>query len=217
VAVGVGGEVVAKLAGVTVDRAGRRVLDGQELEVCAGTLTVVRGRSGSGKTTMLRILSGLERPDGGTVTVMDTDLSTLDRAGLAALRRRRVGVAGQGTALLEALDVTENLELAREVRGLPPAPDVLATWVEALGLAPLRHRPVRVLSGGERQRVALARVLVVDPSIAVLDEPTSQQDEANAQRLADVLTAAARRGTAVVAASHDPILIEAADSVVTLT
>jgi ABC-type lipoprotein export system ATPase subunit len=202
---------------VTVDRAGRRVLDGQELEVRAGTVTVVRGRSGSGKTTMLRILSGLERPDKGTVTVLDTDLSALDRTGLAALRRLRIGVAGQGTALLEALDVTENLEVARQVRGLPADPERVDSWIDALGLATLRHRPVRVLSGGERQRVALARVLVVDPRVAVLDEPTSQQDEANAQRLAGVLTAAARQGTAVVAASHDPILIAAADSVVTLS
>jgi energy-coupling factor transporter ATP-binding protein EcfA2 len=83
-------------------------------------------------------------------------------------------------------------------------------------LGPLRHRPVRVLSGGERQRVSVARVLAVQPTIAVLDEPTSQQDEANAEQVMGVLVAAARSGLAVIAATHDPVLVAAADAVVTL-
>jgi energy-coupling factor transporter ATP-binding protein EcfA2 len=112
--------------------------------------------------------------------------------------------------------VLENLALIREARGLPADPDLVRHWLDALGLDALRHRHVRVLSGGERQRVSVARVLAAEPAIAVLDEPTSQQDEANAERLVGVLVAAARRGTAVVAATHDPVLVAAADEVVTL-
>jgi ABC-type lipoprotein export system ATPase subunit len=211
------GAVLASLTGVTIDRAGRRLLDGRSLDVVAGALTAVRGRSGSGKTTLLRLLAGLDRPDAGTVTVAGTDLATLDRTGLADLRRRHVAVAGQGTALLETLDVVGNLELAREVRRLPADPDAVAHWIDAFGLGGVRHRPARVLSGGERQRVALARVFVAEPAIAVLDEPTSQQDEANAEHIVAALREAARAGVAVIAATHDPVLVDAADTVVTLT
>jgi ABC-type lipoprotein export system ATPase subunit len=209
------GEEVVELSGVTVDRDGRRVLSGQDLRLRRGTLTVIQGRSGSGKTTLLRVLTGLERPDTGVVRVLGTDLGGLDRTALADLRRRYVSLAGQGNALIETLDVIGNLELVRQARGLEPT-DALDGWLIEIGLEPLRHRPVRVLSGGERQRVSLARVLAVEPVIAVLDEPTSQQDEANAERIVGVLLAAARRGAAVVAATHDPVLVRAADEVVRL-
>ncbi|HKT01802.1 MAG TPA: ATP-binding cassette domain-containing protein, partial [Rugosimonospora sp.] len=210
------GEPVAALAGITVDRGGRRVLDGQELSLRRAALTVVRGRSGSGKSTLLRILAGLERPDAGTAEVAGERLDSLDRTALAGVRRRHIGVAAQSAALIETLDVQDNLALIREARGLPPDPELVRHWLAALGLDALRHRHVRVLSGGERQRVSVARVLAAEPEIAVLDEPTSQQDEANAERLVGVLVAAARQGTAVVAATHDPVLVAAADSVVTL-
>jgi ABC-type lipoprotein export system ATPase subunit len=148
--------------------------------------------------------------------VAGADLAGLDRAARAALRRRHVCIAGQDTILVDTVDVDANLDLVRLARGLPPDGDLVEAWVRALGLAPVRHRPVRVLSGGERQRVAAARVLAVAPDLAVLDEPTSRQDEAHAEGVAAALVAAARAGTAVVAATHDPVLAAAADTVVTL-
>jgi ABC-type lipoprotein export system ATPase subunit len=210
------GEEVVTVAGVTAERGGRRVLEGTDLRLRKGSLTVVWGRSGSGKTTLLRILAGLERPDAGTVEVLGTELSGLDRAGLAELRRHHVAVSAQQSVLVETLDVVGNLELARQARGLDVTGELLDEWLDTLGLAALRHRPVRVLSGGERQRVAVARVLAAEPAVAVLDEPTSQQDEANVHRVVAVLVEAARRGTAVVAATHDPVLAAAADTVLTL-
>jgi ABC-type lipoprotein export system ATPase subunit len=148
--------------------------------------------------------------------MLGTDLSTLDRAGLAGLRRRHMCVTAQSVALVETLDVTANLELLRQIRGLAADPALVAAVIDELGLTGLRQRPVRVLSGGERQRVAVARVLAAEPAVALLDEPTSQQDEANAERLVAVVAAAARRGTAVIAATHDPVLVAAAQSVITL-
>jgi ABC-type lipoprotein export system ATPase subunit len=207
---------VAELAGVRVRRGGVEVFSAHDLTLRAGTLTVVSGPSGSGKTTLLRVLTGLERPDEGRVTVAGTDLAGLDRAGLAGLRRGYVAVCGQDGALAETLNVDDNLELAREARGLADSPELVARWRDGLGLTGVRHRPVRVLSGGERQRVAVARSLSVQPVLAVLDEPTSQQDEANAERVVAVLVAAARSGMAVITATHDPVLIEAADVVVDL-
>ena len=212
-----GDDAVVQLHGIGVVRAGRTVLDRLNLTLAPGTLTVIRGRSGSGKTTLLRLVAGLERPDTGTVRVCGVDLITLDRAGLAGLRRDRMAVAGQGSALLEAMSAAENLRLARQVRGLPDDPEREEHWLAGLGLASLAHRPVRVLSGGERQRVSVARSLIVAPTLAVLDEPTSQQDEANAQRLMTALVDAARSGGTLLVASHDPVLVAAADVVVTLT
>ena len=233
-----GSEVVASLSGITVDRGGRRVLDRQDLQVRSGSLTVVQGRSGSGKTTLLRVLCGLERPDAGSVVVLGHDLARLDRPALAALRRRHIAVASQTTTLLDTLDVVENLRLVRLARGLAPSASLRADhlapsaslradhlaqsdaaidgWIDALGLGPLRHRPVRALSGGERQRLSVVRVLVASPDVAVLDEPTSRQDEAHAELLVRALADAAAAGMAVVVATHDPVLVAAADSVVTL-
>jgi putative ABC transport system ATP-binding protein len=203
--------------GVTAERGGRRVLDGIDLRLRRGSLTVVWGRSGSGKTTLLRVLAGLERPDAGTVEVHGVDLARLDRAGLAELRRRHLAISAQQAVLVETLDVVGNLELVRQARGLDVTAGLVDHWLDTLGLTALRHRPVRVLSGGERQRVAVARVLAAEPAVAVLDEPTSQQDEANVHRVVAVLVDAARRGTAVATATHDPVLAAAADAVLTLT
>jgi ABC-type lipoprotein export system ATPase subunit len=210
------GEQVAALRDVAVERDGRTVLDRVELDLHAATLSVVQGRSGSGKTTLLRVLAGLERPDHGVVRVAGIDLAGLDRAGLAELRRRHIAVAGQSVALLDTMDIGENIDLVRVARGLPVDPDRVEEWIVALGLAAVRGRPVRVLSGGERQRVAVARVLAAEPRIAILDEPTSRQDEAHAELVTAALVAAARRGVAVLAASHDPILSAAADAIVDL-
>jgi len=207
---------VAKLDGVSVTHGGRAVLAGVDLVVHAGRLTVIQGRSGSGKTTLLRVLTGLERPDHGAVSVSGLDLAGLDRAGLARLRRDQVAIASQGGALVEGLDVHGNLMLALQARGLPADGAAVDGWIEATGLAALRHRPVPALSGGERQRVAVARALVTERRLVVADEPTSAQDEAGAERLVEVLVQATARGHAMVVATHDPVLVAAADDVLTL-
>jgi ABC-type lipoprotein export system ATPase subunit len=184
-----------------------------DLEVLTGEMLVVRGRSGAGKSTLLRLLVGLDRPEAGRIEVDGVDLSACDRAALAELRRRVAAVVTQDVHLAEAADVAANLELARTVRGLPAEAAEVNRWLEVLGLGGLRHRPVRVLSGGERQRVAVARALATRPRLVVLDEPTSQLDEAGAETLAAVLADAAGEGTAVVVATHDPVLVDAAGRV----
>ena len=209
-----GGEVVARLDRVSVRYADVAVLDGLDLEVRAGRLAVVAGRSGSGKSTLLRALTGLAPVDAGTVTLLGADLGALGRDARAGVRRSGVAVAAQGGSLVDTLDAVGNLALARAARGLPGDDARNAALLRSLGLGSLLRRQVGSLSGGERQRVAVARTLAVDPVLAVLDEPTSQLDEAGAELVAAALGAAADRGCAVVVASHDPVLLAAADTVV---
>ena len=211
-----GSQPAARLQAVRVVRAGREVLAAVDLEVMPGRLTVVRGPSGAGKTTLLRVATGLEQPASGRAILAGVDLAGLDRAARAVLRRDHVALAGQGGGLVDALDVAENLALARDARGRPHDPGVVQAWVDALGLHAVRHRRVGLLSGGERQRALVARVLSCGVGLVVLDEPTSQQDEANAERVVAVLRAAAATGTAVLSATHDPVLVDAAQTVLTL-
>lgn len=199
------------------DRGRRSVLRGVDLDVEPGVLHVLRGRSGSGKTTLLRLLVGLERPDGGSVWLDGHYLNALDRTGLARCRRDCVAVVGQEIQLAETVDVRTNIDLALTVRGLPA--DAVATQevVDLLHLTPFAHRQVRQLSGGERQRCAVARALVVPAPLVVLDEPTSQLDEASAEHLAHALRAIANGGRrSVLVASHDPVLVAAAGTVTDL-
>jgi ABC-type lipoprotein export system ATPase subunit len=209
------GPSVARLDAVTVAYADVPVLDRVDLDVRAGRMLLVTGRSGSGKSTLLRVLTGMAAVDSGTVTLLGADLAALSRDGRAGVRRQGVAVAAQGGALIDTLDAVGNLALARAARGLPEDRDRLLEQLASLGLAAQAHRPVGSLSGGERQRVSVARTLVVDPVLAVLDEPTSQLDEANAELVAAALGTAADGGVAVVVASHDPVLQAAADAVVT--
>ena len=204
------------MIGIVKSYAGRRVLSGSDLDLRVGELTVVRGPSGVGKSTLLRLLLGLERPDAGVVTLDGTDLAGLGRTALAALRRRLTAYAGQDVQLAETVDGATNLDLARTVRGLPEDPVVVAETLGRLDLLPLAGRQVRLLSGGERQRVAVARALAVSPQLLVCDEPTSQLDEASAQRMAAVLRASAHGGATVLVATHDPVVAAEADQVIDL-
>jgi ABC-type lipoprotein export system ATPase subunit len=197
----------------------RRVLDGFDADLRAGRLTALSGRSGSGKTTILRLLAGLERPDAGTVAVAGQDLGELDRAGLAGLRTTAVGLVAQEVGLLAFLTARENVALALRRRGvaIEEADARAATWLERVGLAERADQRVARLSGGERQRVAIARALVAEPRVLLVDEPTSRLDEANAAAVSALLAEVAHaHGTAVVCASHDAQLLKQADARIAL-
>jgi putative ABC transport system ATP-binding protein len=174
------------------------------------TFTAVSGRSGSGKSTLLRLLAGLELPDAGRVLVVDVVLGDHDRDGLAAVRARHVGVVAQEPQLLAFLTAAEQAAFA--------ASDQQArTWLAAVGLTERAEQRVGRLSAGERQRVAIARALAGGRGLLLVDEPTSRLDEANAAAVAELLHRAAHvHGAAVVCATHDPIVIEAADTELSL-
>jgi ABC-type lipoprotein export system ATPase subunit len=194
-------------------------LTGIDADVAPRGVHVLTGPSGSGKSTLLRIVAGLDRPDAGRVTVLGTDLATLDRDALAAFRADRVGVAEQARGLVPFLDVRENLELAASLHrpaARPRGPDLSDTpaaidaILEELGLAGLARRRPSDLSAGERTRVAIGRALVAGPALLLLDEPTATLDRVNAATIGALLRRLGR-DRAILVATHDPALIEVAD------
>jgi len=205
------GDIVVETDGLTkVHGRGARateVFRDLSLAFAAGAFSAVTGPSGTGKSTLLHLLAGLDRPTGGDVRVLGTALSGLDATGLALLRRSSIGLVTQGTDLVPFLTARETVELALSLRGA--APDGAAPALAAVGLAELAEERVARLSMGERQRVAIARALAAKPALLLADEPTARLDEANARAVGALFAELAwATGTAIVCATHDPVLIE---------
>jgi len=213
------GAVAAELVGVRKAFGSRIVFDGIDAGFRRGQVTVVAGRSGSGKSTMLFMLAGLERPDAGAVLVAGQPLSPLDRAQLADLRRAQVGVVGQDPGLVAFLTARENVAMALTVRGVDPeqAAAIAGERLASVGLAERAGQLVSRLSAGERQRVAIARAVAPGPQLLLVDEPTSRLDEVSARGVAALLRREAHEGgLAVVCATHDPVVLEQADEAIAL-
>jgi ABC-type lipoprotein export system ATPase subunit len=203
------GKVVASMDGITVRYGQRIALDGVDLRAHAGALTCVTGRSGSGKSTLLSVLAGMQRPDGGSVTVLGEPLEP-SRERLAARRARQIATAGQQPGLAGFLSPVENITLTLAARGVPDEEGEARAREELreLGLSHRADQRVERLSAGERQRVAIARALAARAPLVLLDEPTSRLDQGSAELVADRLAATAAEGwTAVVCATHDPLVI----------
>ena len=193
------------------------VLDGVGFELDGGRLHAVTGPSGSGKTTLLHLLAGLALPDAGSIAVEDVELTTLDRAARAALRREKIAYVGQQAGLVPHLSALENVELVLSLRGLDGGTAAAFAALDSVGLGERATQRVARLSQGERARVAIARALVVRPRLLLADEPTSRLDGANAISVAILLARlAGETGAAVVCATHDPLVIEQAQSTVSL-
>jgi ABC-type lipoprotein export system ATPase subunit len=194
------------------------VLDGLDLELRSGRLHAVAGPSGSGKTTLLHLLAGLELPDAGSVTVDGVELTSLNRAGRAGLRRAKIAYVGQQAGLVPHLSALENVELALALRGLEQGRFSALEALESVGLGERTTQRVGRLSQGERARVAIARAIASRPAVLLADEPTSRLDGANAISVAVLLARLAQStGAAVVCATHDPLVIEQAESQISLS
>ncbi|UPK73831.1 ABC transporter ATP-binding protein [Nocardioidaceae bacterium SCSIO 66511] len=194
----IGGKLVAERV---VVRAGtRQILSEVSLYAAAGELVALTGPSGSGKTTLVNVAGGLLRPDEGTAT-LDGESTWLGSGD----PRPDVAFVLQSYGLVSILTAAENVSIALRARGvLPDAADSAAAHaLERVGITDLGERLVQELSGGQAQRVACARALVVDSALLLADEPTSELDEYNRDRVVGELRREAERGAAVVIATHD--------------
>jgi len=199
-----------RVDGLEVVRDGRCILRIDALELFPSRLTAVLGPSGSGKTTLLHVLAGLIRPDGGTLELRFEDGSS------GPLRRGDAALVPQAFGLVAALSVAENVALGARLAKRRIDHAAVAKVLEEVGLDGVERRLVRELSGGQQQRVAVARALVLAPRILLADEPTSELDAGNRERILHLLEDLASKGAMVVVASHDPAVAEAASAVVAL-
>ena len=197
----------------------RQVLSGFTHDFAPGRVTVITGRSGVGKTTLLKLVAGLDRPSSGQVMVDGHSLGDDSAEQRASLRRALIGYLSQEPAPIEFLSAEENAVLILRIRGweADAAAERAAQALIRAGLADRTRQRVHRLSAGEAQRLALARALASARGLLIVDEPTSRQDENNARAVAALLAAAAHEeGQTVICATHDPAVIRGADKVVRL-
>jgi ABC-type lipoprotein export system ATPase subunit len=188
-----------------------RAVDGISLEVRSGEFVALLGTSGSGKSSMLNLIAGLDRPTSGSVIVQDRDLAKLSREDLAKYRLHVVGMVFQSFNLIPSMTLTENVELpmrfAEVDRGKRLA--LAREGLQRVGLgARLDHRPSQ-LSGGEQQRAALARALINRPQLLLADEPTGNLDSHTGTEIMDMVSGFNRDlGMTVVMVTHERALAE---------
>jgi ABC-type lipoprotein export system ATPase subunit len=193
-------------------------VEGVDVQVRAGAVTALVGPSGSGKSTVLRLLACLDRPDSGEVLLDGAPVHLLAGRWRRQLRRRRIAFLESEPVrnLLAHLDAGANVRDAAHWRGGPHVAVDPEGALVAVGLGGRSAARVTDLSGGEQQRLALAVATAGFPSVVVADEPTASLDRATVAGVIDALAHQAVRGAAIVVATHDPVLVEAASYVVRL-
>lgn len=194
-----------------------RALDHVDLEVRRGDFAVLVGPSGSGKTTLLNLIGALDRPSEGRIWIGGTEIGTLDKAALSALRLRQIGFVFQEFNLIPVLSAIENVEFVMLLQGVPAAERQARArgLLEALGLGGLEHRRPGELSGGQQQRVAVARAVAAEPVIVLPDEPTANLDSHAGAALMDLMRRLnEEKGVTFVFSTHDPMVVERARRVI---
>jgi ABC-type polar amino acid transport system ATPase subunit len=203
------------IRGLAKSQGSRRVLVGIDAEVAEGAIVALVGASGSGKTSLLRCLNGLDPFDAGHVRIAGHDLEAGPARRLPARLRSDVGLVFQDYQLFPHLSVLDNVSLAPRVVGgqsRDAAESIARAWLERVGLAPRELARPSELSGGEKQRVALARALAQGARVLLLDEPTSALDSANRDEVRQLLLSSAREGLrrlTLLVVTHDRSFAEA--------
>jgi putative ABC transport system ATP-binding protein len=185
------------------------ILRGISLQIMAGETVSLVGPSGSGKSSLMMVLGGLERPTAGRVQIDGHDLGRFGEDALARLRRGAIGIVFQAFHLIPTMTALENVALPLELGGHADAFTAAAQGLAAVGLDHrLGHYPAQ-LSGGEQQRAAIARAFIAGPRLLLADEPTGNLDGATGRLVIDCLFEhQARHGTTLLLITHDPSLAE---------
>ncbi|PWM35501.1 MAG: peptide ABC transporter ATP-binding protein [Coriobacteriia bacterium] len=192
-------------------------LDDVSLTVEAGEFVAIVGSSGSGKSTMLHMIGGVDRPTSGTVYLNGQDVFARSDEQLAVFRRREVGLVYQFYNLVPVLDVVENMTLPVLLDGRPVNQKRLENKLHVLGLEGREHHLPNQLSGGQQQRVAVGRALMNSPAIVLADEPTGNLDTKNSAEIMALLRKSnAQLGQTLIVITHDEDIALSADRVVTI-
>jgi putative ABC transport system ATP-binding protein len=199
------------------DRKPVEILRGIDLDIARGEVVALLGPSGSGKSSLMAVLSGLEQASGGSLDVAGADFTSLDEDGLAAARRGRIGIVLQAFHLLPTMTAAENVATPMELAGAKDAQPRAIAELEAVGLGHRTgHYPTQ-LSGGEQQRVAIARATAPRPELIFADEPTGNLDVATGEEIIDLLFARrAETGATLLIITHDEALAKRCERVLTM-
>ncbi len=193
------------------------ILKGISLDIARGETVGLVGPSGSGKSSLLMLMGGLERATAGRVEVLGHDLTALDEDALARVRRHHMGVVFQSFHLIPTMTALENVATPLELAGAADAFERAEAELEAVGLGARVHHYPAQLSGGEQQRVALARAAAPRPKILLADEPTGNLDAATGVQIMDLLLGLnARHGATLILVTHAPELAERCNRVIRL-
>ncbi len=193
------------------------VLNGIDMSVAAGEILAITGPSGSGKSSLISVIAGLESATRGTVNVLGVDLGTASEATRTGLRRRDIGVVFQSFHLVPAMTALQNASLPLMLAGDPDCASKAADMLERVGLGHrLNHRP-SALSGGEQQRVAIARAFVALPRLILADEPTGNLDQETGEEVIRVMFSLVREtDAAMLMVTHDKSLAGQCDRIVAI-
>jgi len=189
------------------------VLRDVNLDVFVGEFVAVCGASGTGKTTLLNLVSGIDKPTSGTISVFGEDLTEKDEDYLSDFRCNKIGFVFQSYNLVSTLTVAENIAFPMEWsrKSAREIEERVSELLETLGIQHRENHFPAQLSGGEQQRMALARALANDPQLFLADEPTGNLDAVNAQKIIDILRMLKEKGKTVVVSTHDERIIQFAD------
>ena len=200
----------------TTGKVTTHALRGVDLEIARGSFSCIVGPSGHGKSTLMHLIGGLDRPNEGTVFIDGDEISRLSNSRLAALRARKIGFVFQFFNLLQGLTAEENVATAMMFAGTPEktqrerAQELLAL----VGLSEKLKAKPSELSGGQQQRVAIARALANDPEILMMDEPTGNLDSESEAEVLDTVFRLHKEGKTVIIVTHNPEIAKRAERVI---
>ena len=182
-----------------------------DLEIEDGNFIIIIGKSGSGKTTLINMLSGLLTPSSGNVLINDTDIYSLNDKNRSLFRNKNIGFIPQGQTGLQNLTILENILLPTLIYEKDDKKDLKINLLNDLDIIDLKDSYPNELSGGELRRMAIARSIIMNPSIVFADEPTGDLDEANTKIVLDILRKLANSGKTIIMVTHDKDAISYAD------
>lgn len=191
-----------------------KAVSGVSLTVERGAWVAIMGPSGHGKSTLLQLIGGLDRPSAGRIALAGFALGTLDAAELAGLRGKKIGFVFQFFNLMPHLSALENIEIALWLNGGKHGRSRAMALLARFGLADKSHHLPNMLSGGQQQRVAIARALANDPDILLMDEPTGNLDSAAEAELLALLDELHAAGKTLLMVTHNPAVAQHAERVV---